>query len=619
MAANTNSANTNTQTASATPPRGGRGPMGRGAAEKPKDLTMALKRLFHEIGRFKVLIAVAFVLAAVSAIFSIFSPNVLSQLVNLIAQGITGEMPTGDIVSLAGVLLGLYLASGLFNFGQSLIMVQVANRFAQKLRDAISQKINRLPLRYFDKNQSGDILSRITNDVDTVSHALNNSLASLVSNVVMLVGVTIMMILTNGTMAITAIASCLVGFVGMRLIMVRSQKYFSERQRELGRLNGHIEEAYAGMEVIKIYDAEVQVEAKFDRYNEAVYEANRKSQFLSGLMPPLMSFVGNFGYVAVCVMGAALTMNGIISFGVIVAFMIYVRLFTGPLSQIAQATTQLQSAAAASERVFEFLDARELPREDESQLQKLIPANVRGEIEFKHVKFRYDPDGRVIINDFSAHAKPGQKIAIVGPTGAGKTTLVNLLMKFYEIESGDILIDGVSIHDLSRANAHELFTMVLQDVWLFAGTVKENIAYANPKVTTADVERVCKAIGLDHFVNGLAGGYNAKLSENVSISAGQKQLITIARGMLQNTPFVILDEATSNVDTRTELLVQNAMDKLAEGRTAFIIAHRLSTIRNADLILVMNHGNIVEQGNHDQLMAKNGFYAKLYNAQFETD
>ena len=605
---------------SASPQVGFRRPGGGGnPGEKAKDLGKTLQRLFREVGRFRVLLVGSIFLATVSAIISIFAPNLLSQLTNLIQEGLVGTMPIGAITTTAFTLLGLYALSSLFNFGQGLMMVQVANRFAEKLRNAISQKINRLPLSYFDKNQSGDILSRITNDVDTVSHTLNNSLSSLISNSVLLVGVTFMMFITNWTLALTAAAASVIGFLGMNIIMVKSQKYFIERQQELGRLNGHIEEIYAGMEIIKIYDAEQSVESKFDRYNQAVYDANRKSQFLSGLMQPLMMFIGNFGYVAVCVVGALLTMNGTISFGTIVAFMLYVRMFTNPLSQIAQSTTQMQSAAAAGERVFEFLDARELPAEHPEQLQRLLPKNVRGEIEFDHVNFRYDPKGRMIIQDFSAKALPGQKIAIVGPTGAGKTTLVNLLMKFYNIESGDIRIDGVSISDLTRANVHSLFTMVLQDVWLFAGTDKENIVYANQDATMADVERVCKSIGLDHFVNGLPGGYNAELGENVSISAGQKQLLTIARGMLQDTPFLILDEATSNVDTRTELLVQRAMEKLAEGRTAFIIAHRLSTIRNADLILVMKEGNIIEQGNHEQLMAKNGFYAKLYNAQFETE
>lgn len=605
---------------SASPQVGFRRPGGGGnPGEKAKDLGKTLRRLFREVGRFRVLLVGSIFLATVSAIISIFAPNLLSQLTNLIQEGLVGTMPIDAITTTAFTLLGLYALSSLFNFGQGLMMVQVANRFAEKLRNAISQKINRLPLSYFDKNQSGDILSRITNDVDTVSHTLNNSLSSLISNSVLLVGVTLMMFITNWTLALTAVAASVIGFLGMNIIMVKSQKYFIERQQELGRLNGHIEEIYAGMEIIKIYDAEQSVESKFDRYNQAVYDANRKSQFLSGLMQPLMMFIGNFGYVAVCVVGALLTMNGTISFGTIVAFMLYVRMFTNPLSQIAQSTTQMQSAAAAGERVFEFLDARELPAEHPEQLQRLLSKNVRGEIEFDHVNFRYDPKGRMIIQDFSAKALPGQKIAIVGPTGAGKTTLVNLLMKFYNIESGDIRIDGVSISDLTRANVHSLFTMVLQDVWLFAGTVKENIVYANQHATMADVERVCKSIGLDHFVNGLPGGYNAELGENVSISAGQKQLLTIARGMLQDTPFLILDEATSNVDTRTELLVQRAMEKLAEGRTAFIIAHRLSTIRNADLILVMKEGNIIEQGNHEQLMAKNGFYAKLYNAQFETE
>lgn len=513
-------------------------------------------------------------------------------------------------------LLGLYICSALFNYIQSLCMTDVANKFAKTLRTRISHKINKLPLKYFDKHQSGDILSRVTNDVDTIAQTMNNSLGMLVSSITLFIGSIIMMFWTNWIMALTAIISSLLGFAGMTYVLKKSQKYFDIRQIELGNLNGHIEEIYSGLNVVKAYNGQKECNKKFDYLNKKLKEANRKSQFLSGLMQPMMGFVGNFGYVAVCIVGALLAMNNHITFGVIVAFITYVRLFTNPLAQIAQAITSLQSTAAASERVFEFVDEKEMT--DESNLKgKIEKTQAKGKIEFKNVVFQYEDTDKQTIKDFTATALPGQKIAIVGPTGAGKTTMVNLLMKFYEINSGDILIDGTSIKDLTRANIHDLFTMVLQDTWLFEGTIKENIVYNRKNITDEQVEAVCKEVGLDHFIQTLSGGYNAKISENDSISVGQRQLLTIARGMLDDAPFLILDEATSNVDTRTEELVQSAMDKLTEGKTSFIIAHRLSTIRNADLILVMKDGNIVEQGNHEELMKQNGHYAELYNSQFD--
>lgn len=514
------------------------------------------------------------------------------------------------------IFLGcLYLLSALLNFFQGIIMTVVSNNFARKLRNRISIKINNLPLRYFDKNQTGDVLSRVTNDVDTIAQSMNQSLASLVSATTLLVGTVIMMFVTNYLMAITAIVASLIGFVFMFMILSKSQKYFRARQEELGRLNSHIEEVYSGLLVVKAYNGKATSDEKFDEINKKVYDANRKSQFLAGIMQPMMMFIGNFGYVAVCIVGALLTVNGSITFGVIVAFITYVRLFTSPLAEIAQAMNSMQSTAAASERVFEFLDEEEMDNQ-ENITKVLKKSKVKGNIEFKHVKFGYD-ESRVIINDFSAKATPGQKIAIVGPTGAGKTTMVNLLMKFYEINSGDILIDGVSTKELSRENIHSLFTMVLQDTWLFGGTVKENIIYNRENVSEEKINEVCDTVGLTHFIKTLPQGFDTDISQNDSVSAGQRQLLTIARGMIEDAPFLILDEATSNVDTRTEELVQHAMDKLMEGRTSFIIAHRLSTIKNADLILVMKDGNIIETGNHDELMEKKGFYADLYNSQFE--
>ena len=517
-----------------------------------------------------------------------------------------------DLAVFMGVL---YLVSALFNFIQSYSLTTVSNRFANKLRDSISKKINRLPLKYFDSHETGDVLSRVTNDVDTVAMNLNNSLATLVTSITLFLGSILMMFITNWIMAITAILSSVIGFILMFTILSKSQKYFIQRQKELGEMNGYIEEMYSGHNVVKAYNGTKEAFKVFDELNAKLYTANRKSQFLSGMMHPIMGFVGNFGYVMVCIVGALLTMNDVISFGVIVAFMIYVRMFTNPLNQIAQAMSSLQSTAAASERVFEFLDEVEMSSQ-EGISKRLDRSKVKGEIEFKNVKFGYDP-GRIIIKDFNVKVKPGQKIAIVGPTGAGKTTMVNLLMKFYEINNGHILIDGVPTSELTRENVRSLFLMVLQDTWLFEGTIGENIKFNKEKVSDKEVWDALKTVGVDHFVKTLPGGLDYKIGDNDVISQGQKQLLTIARGMVEDAPFLILDEATSNVDTRTEELVQKAMDKLTEGRTSFIIAHRLSTIKNADLILVMNEGNIIEQGTHDELLKKGEFYAGLYNSQFE--
>ena len=638
--------------------------------EKSKDFKGSIKRLLSNLKPWRVFLSVALLLAMTSAILALISPNKLSDLTDLITGGITPNIneetvtkimsnpnisnedkikfqqvlsnatkdennflveldtlpkpiydeikPKMDIEGvkrLALLLAIFYIASAIFSYIQTFILSTISNKFAKSLRTRISNKINILPLSYFDNHETGDVLSRITNDVDTISMHLNQSLSVMVTSLTLFIGSIIMMFYTNYIMAITAIVASLLGFAFMGFILRKSQKYFTARQVELGNLNGHIEEIYAGHNVVKAYNGEEEASQEFDNLNNKLFTCNRKSQFLSGLMQPIMGFVGNFGYVAVCIVGALLTMNDIISFGVIVAFMIYVRLFTNPLSQMAQALTFLQSTAAASERVFELLDENEMPNEDNFE-NYLDAKKVKGEIEFKHVKFSYDKR-KPIIKDFNAKIKPGQKIAIVGPTGAGKTTMVNLLMKFYDIDDGDILIDGVSTKKLTRENIHDLFIMVLQDTWLFDGTVRDNLKFNNTELSDEDIFKACKTVGVSHFIRTLSGGLNAKLTDSDSISQGQKQLMTIARGMLKDAPFLILDEATSNVDTRTEELVQKAMDKLTVGRTSFIIAHRLSTIRNADLILVMQEGNIVEQGTHDELLEKNGFYANLYNSQFE--
>ena len=539
----------------------------------------------------------------------------LDEMPNSIKSLIEPEMDMSRVKTIVIFIGSLYVISAVLSYIQNFSMTTISNEFARKLRSNISVKINKLPLRYFDSHETGDVLSRVTNDVDTIAHNLNQSLATLVTSVTLFVGSIVMMFYTNWVMAITAILSSLIGFSLMFLILGKSQKYFVRRQEELGDMNGYIEEMYSAHNVVRAYNGTRDAIDKFKGLNDKLYDSNRKSVFFSTMLQPIMGFVGNFGYVCVCIVGALLVNNGNISFGVIVAFVLYVRLFTNPLNQMAQAMTNLQSVGAASERVFEFLDEDEMSRE-EHITKRLSKSKTKGNIEFKNVKFGYDPD-KTIIKDFSVNVKPGQKIAIVGPTGAGKTTMVNLLMKFYEINSGDILIDGISIKDLSRENIHDLFCMVLQDTWLFDGTIGENIRFNKEDISDEEIWEACKVVGVSHFIKTLPGGLDAKIGDNDTISQGQKQLFTIARAMLEDAPFLILDEATSNVDTRTEELVQKAMDKLTHGRTSFIIAHRLSTIKNADLILVMKEGNIIETGNHKQLMDKNGFYAELYNSQFE--
>ncbi len=539
----------------------------------------------------------------------------LDKLSKNVNQLIKPKMNLDKVKDITIFLVCLYLISAIFGYFENYLMVIASNNFAKSLRTKISKKINKLPLKYFDKNSYGDVLSRVTNDVDTINMSLQNSLGTFVGAVSLFIGCIIMMFVTNYIMAITCILSSLFGFAFMSIILSKSQKYFNQRQIELGNLNGHIEEIYSSHNVVKAYNGEKESLEKFNNLNKKVYDCNRKSQFLSGLMQPMMGFIGNFSYVAICMVGAVLTLKGNTTFGTIVAFMIYVRLFTSPLSQIAQSMTQLQTASAASERVFEFIEEAEM--KDESSLTGILePKKVKGNIDFEHVKFGYDND-KTIIKDFNCKVKPGQKVAIVGPTGAGKTTIVNLLMKFYEINSGDIKIDGMSINNLTRENIHDLFIMVLQDTWLFEGTIRDNIKFNKDDVSDKEIWDALKVVGVDHFVKSLPKTLDYKIEDNESISAGQKQLLTIARGMIEDAPFLILDEATSSVDTRTEELVQKAMDKLTEGRTSFIIAHRLSTIKNADIILVMKDGNIIETGSHDELMKKNGFYAELYNSQFQ--
>lgn len=521
-----------------------------------------------------------------------------------------------DKIKVISIFLAIiYILSALFTYIESISMTVVANKFAKSLREKISIKINKLPLKYFDKNKIGDVLSRVTNDVDTVSQTLNNSLASFVSALTLFIGTIIMMFVTNSLMAITAIISSLFGFIFMFIILSKSQKYFIERQKELGNLNANIEEIYSNIAVVKKYNAKEETRANFNKINDKLFNSTRKSGFLSGLMPPMMMFVGNFGYVCVCIVGALLVINNKISFGVIVAFISYVRLFTSPLSQIAQTMSSFQQTAAASERVFELLDEEEMEKETNKKI--LEKEKIIGKLEFNDVCFTYDGNNTPTIKDFSVKIKPGQKVALVGPTGSGKTTMVNLLMKFYDINSGDIKIDDIKIKDLKRENVHDLFTMVLQDTWLFEGTIKENIIYNRKNITLEEVKKACKIVGMNHFIKTLPNGYDSYLNEETNVSEGQRQLLTIARALIKETPFLILDEATSNVDTRTEEFISKAMDVLTKGKTSFIIAHRLSTIKNADLIIVMKDGEILEKGKHDELLKQNGFYAELYNSQFK--
>ncbi len=604
----------------------GRGPMGGGPmggmVEKPKEFKKTWLRLIVYSKRYAPAVITALALAAIGTVMQIIGPDRLKDMANLIMKGLPslvnglpamGKVDLDAVRRIAFTLVIFYAGASVLGFAQGFIMTTVTQKISKNLRTGISEKINRLPLKYFDKVSYGDVLSRVTNDVDAIGQSMNQSIGTLVTAVTMLAGSLVMMFYNSWILALTAIFSSLFGFVFMALIMSRSQKYFARQQEGLGEANGHVEEVYSGHNVVKAYNGGKEAMRVFDQINAKLYDSGWKSQFMSGLMMPVMTFIGNFGYVAVCVVGAALAMNGSISFGVIVAFMMYIRLFTQPLSQIAQAFQNLQRAAAAGERVFELFDEAEMS--DESQKAKKLE-NIRGDVEFRHVRFGYTED-KMVINDFSAHVKAGQKVAIVGPTGAGKTTIVNLLMRFYELNAGEILVDGTPIDQVRRENVHDQFGMVLQDTWMFEGTIKENVVYCKENVSDEQVIDACKAVGLHHFIRTLPQGYETRLDDKASLSQGQKQLVTIARAMIQNAPMLILDEATSSVDTRTEVLIQEAMDKLTQGRTSFVIAHRLSTIKNADVILVMKDGDVIESGRHEQLLSKGGYYAELYQSQFE--
>ncbi|WP_243052990.1 MULTISPECIES: ABC transporter ATP-binding protein [unclassified Eubacterium (in: firmicutes)] len=560
-------------------------------------------------------IIIAIICACGGTVLTLIGPDKVSEITDTIIKGImpNAKMDMDKIKSTAMILAVLYGVGAILSATQGFIMSTVTQYVSRKLRNDISVKINKLPMNYYHHNSTGDVLSRVTNDVDMIATSLNMSIGTMVSAVTLFAGSLIMMIKTDVVMTIAGVLSTLLGFVLMMVIMKHSQKYFTKQQMNLGAINGHIEEIYSGHTVVKAYNGEDKAKKQFDELNEALRNSGFKAQAMSGLMMPLMTFIGNFGYATVCVVGAALAMNGNISFGVIVSFMMYIRYFTQPLSQLAQAFQQLQSAGAASSRVFEFLGEEEM--QDESN-KKAIITNTKGDVEFSHVRFGYEPD-KIIINDFSARAKAGQKIAIVGPTGAGKTTLVNLLMRFYEINSGEIKIDGVSTADIKREDVHSKFCMVLQDTWLFEGSIRENLIYCSENKSEKKMREACKAVGLDHFIRTLQNGYDTILNDQINLSQGQKQQLTIARAMIADKPILILDEATSSIDTRTEQKIQKAMDELMKNRTSFVIAHRLSTIKNADLILVLKDGDIIESGNHQELMSKNGFYADLYNSQFE--
>ena len=596
--------------------RGGHGPgANKFHGEKPSDFKATWGKLIKYSKNHIPAVIVAIVFAMIATIVSLVGPNILSRITDLITQGIMTTVDTGAVTKLCVFMVVLYALSWVLNFSQHYIMATVTQKLSKRLRTDIVEKTNRLPFCYFDKVSYGDVLSRITNDVDTIGMTLNQSIGMLVSNVTLFVGSLFMMFITNYIMAFTAVMTSILGFMFMSLIMKHSQKHFSRQQRHLGAINGHVEEIYSGHLVVKAFNAQKSSKKDFERINRHLRDSSFKASALSGLMQPFMTFIGNFGYVAVCIVGALLALNGKITFGVIVAFMVYVRLFTNPLSQIAQAFTSMQSTAAASERVFEHLEASEMA--DESHKTTKL-TNVKGDVEFKNVRFSYIK-GKPVINNFSLKVKAGQKVAIVGPTGAGKTTIVNLLMRFYEVDSGDILIDNTPIDTLTRENVHELFCMVLQDTWLFEGSVRENLVYSKKDVTDEEMIKACKAVGIHRFIHNLPSGYDTVLDEKTSLSQGQKQQLTIARAMIENAPLLILDEATSSVDTRTERIIQSAMDELTVGRTSFVIAHRLSTIKNADIILVLKDGDVDSIGTHEELLAQGGFYAQLYNSQFETD
>ncbi len=592
------------------------GPRGiRGPQEKAKDFKKSIKNLIRYSKKYLGLIIISAVLAITSSILAVIGPNKLKDLTNEIQIGLGGTINLDNILNIMFVLITIYLVSSTCMALQNIFMAKVSQSVSKKLRTDIDKKINRVPIKFVDKTAHGDLLSKVTNDVDTISQGLNNTVGTLVHSVALVVATILMMFITNPILAVTTIVCSLFGFVLIAIIMKKSQKYFVAQQIGLGKINGHIEEIYSGHNIIKVYNATNEETEKFEKLNSNLYSSAFKSQFLGGLMMPIMIFIGNFGYVAVCVVGALLVLSGKTDIGTIIAFIMYARIFTNQLTQSSQAFAYLQSTAAASERVFELFDETEML--DETQkTQYLSPKTVKGNVKFDHISFGYEKD-KTIIKDFSIDIKAGQKVAIVGKTGAGKTTIVNLLMKFYELDSGNIYIDGISTNNLTRNNIHDLFGMVLQDTWLFEGTIKDNLKFNNPNITDERLEEVCTACGINHFINSLPNGINTVLNNNTAVSAGQKQLLTIARAMVQNSPMIILDEATSSVDTRTEILIQNAMDNLSSGRTSFVIAHRLSTIKNADIIIVMQNGEIVETGNHKTLLSQNGAYSKLYNSQFD--
>lgn len=598
------------------------------APQKAKNTKQSIAKLLKYIKSFAPMLIIAIVLVVGATICRLVGPNQLGKITDMITQAIPQikdniiispgiEINLAEIMDIAFLLIGLFVFSFVANYIANVLIGTVCFKMSKNLRQDIAEKINRLPLKYLDRKPYGDVLSTVTNDVDMLGQTLQQSTSSLVGAIILFLGSLIMMFVTNWIMALSAIASTVIGFAIMILIISKSQKYFIQQQESLGEVDGVVEEIYSGQNIVKTYNATGEVTDKFERVNKKLYTSAWKSQFISGIMQPIMGFVGNLGYVVVCVVGAVLTMKGMTSFGVIASFMIYIRFFTNPLSQIAQAMTSIQTAAAASERVFEFLEEEEISDESTKEMTVDI-SKIKGNVKIRHVKFGYDPD-KLIIHDFSADVKAGQKVAIVGPTGAGKTTIVNLLMRFYEVNSGKITIDGISISDMTRSELREIFSMVLQDTWLFEGTIRENLVYNKEGITDEDLDRVCEACGLSHFIKTLSNGYDTILSDETNVSVGQKQLLTIARAMLQNTPMLILDEATSNVDTRTEELIQKAMDKLTENRTSFVIAHRLSTIKNADLILVLKDGDVIESGTHKELIKQKGFYADLYNSQFSLE
>jgi ATP-binding cassette subfamily B protein len=589
-------------------------PTGRRQGAKAKNFKDAWRKMLAYMSPHNPAIIVASVLVIIGTILTVIGPDKLSEMTDLIFSGMMhGSIDLAGVASIGMFLVTIYIVSAVMTYGQGYIVATVVQKLSKRLRTDISEKINRLPLKYFDRTSHGDVLSRATNDVDTIGQSMNQSLGTLMSASAMLIGATVMMLITDVTMTLAAVASALGGFGLMMLVMSRSQKHFISQQASLGKINGYVEEKYSGHIIVKAYNGEEAAQREFDSLNNGLFDSAFKSLFLSGMMMPIMGFIGNLGYVMVCIVGAVQVINGAISIGSIVAFIVYVRLFTQPLTQLGQAMTSLQSVAAASERVFEFLDEPELENEDD---KGLVHKDVRGDVEFRNVFFGYSPE-KEVIHDFSVRVKAGQKVAIVGPTGAGKTTIVNLLMRFYEVNSGDILVDGVSTKQLTRENVHDMFCMVLQDTWLFQGTIRENVAYRKEGVTNEEVENACKAVGIHHFISTLPDGYDTFLDDESKMSIGQRQQLTIARAVVQNAPLLILDEATSSVDTRTERIIQKAMNDLTVGRTSFIIAHRLSTIRDADVILVMKNGSIVESGSHEQLLSQGGFYSELYNSQFE--